>query len=66
MKFKNDYLCNFGDCKIELPSDEMFYLRHPKNMNKKITRFCSRKHLMAHVGNEFIHEDNEEKTTEKS
>jgi len=56
MKFRNDYLCDFGNCGIELNSDQMFYLRHPKNMNRKITRFCSRKHLMAYVGAEFIKE----------
>ncbi len=48
MKFKNDYLCDFGDCRVELPSDQMFYVKMPKGKvySGKIKRFCSMGHLI--------------------
>jgi len=44
---KNEYICDFGDCRIELPSEEMFYVKMPKNVyNAKIKRFCSKDHMI--------------------
>jgi len=43
----NDYVCDHGDCRIELPSDEMFYVKMPKKMyDGKIKRFCSKEHMI--------------------
>jgi len=54
---KNEYICDFGNCPIQLPSDEQFYLKYPKTIELgKIKRFCSRKHLIAYVGAELIKE----------